>query len=83
MPTVTELRAKITEKGPWFEVQANARVDACRSCRTETYWIRTARGAPMLVDCDVVGGRRPDGVTVGRGVAHFATCPHSKLWSRK
>jgi len=97
-PTVAELRAKVTEKGPWFDVPAATRVEHCRSCRTDVFWIRTAAGKAMPVDCDVPGGKRPERAEPdlsddgsgrmyepadGRGVSHFATCPQSPLWRNK
>jgi hypothetical protein len=85
-PTVVELRAKVTAKGPWFEVELGTRAAQCRSCRTTPlYWIVTANGKKLLVDCDVQGGWRPgsEGNLNGRGVAHFATCPDAKMWSKR
>lgn len=53
----------------------------CRasSCRAPIYWIeRPRKGKPgtarIPVDCSVVGGRLPDGLSSGLGVNHFTTC---------
>lgn len=70
--------------GPWFDVPAGTRQAQCGSCQAPIYWIETARGKRMPVDCDVDGGRRPftgvpgDGERDGRGVSHFATCPNAE-----
>jgi hypothetical protein len=81
MAAVDELRARVTEKGPWFEVPAGERASNCARCDADgLYWIHTKTGKLMLVDCAVPGGSPPDTHTSGRGVAHFATCPAAALF---
>lgn len=68
--------------GPFFEVPAGTRPAQCRSCLATIYWIETASGRRMPVDCEVDGGHTPSEprsrVSVdGTGVSHFATCPNA------
>jgi hypothetical protein len=95
--TVDELRAKITDKGPWFDVPAGTPEADCERCDADAlYWTLTKNGKRMLVDCGVKGGQKPldpatrrlvdesDGINEkGRGVSHFATCPHAAHFSRR
>ena len=67
-------------KGPWFLVPEGTAATGCRSCRAVAYWVTTAAGAQMLVDCAVPGGRAPTATEAGEGVSHFATCPQAKQW---
>lgn len=95
MSTVDQLRAKVTPKGPWFEVPSGTAEADCAKCDADAlYWIITAANKRMLVDCGVPGGQKPMGVTIsgrgdnddsahGRGVAHFATCPHAASFRRR
>jgi hypothetical protein len=99
LPTVDELRAKITDKGPWFDVPAGTAEADCERCDADgLYWILTKKGKRMLVDCAVTGAQRPfteaqlvergpfptDAINAnGRGVSHFATCPHAAHFSRR
>jgi hypothetical protein len=73
--TIEELRARIKPEGPWFDVPAGVRESECRTCTAGIYWIRTAAGRPMPIDCYVQGGSAPTPTENGKGVAHFATCP--------
>lgn len=82
-PTVESLRARVTEKGPWFVVKPASKPFRCRSCGTWCYWVVTATGKRMLADTGVQGGTRPTETEFGRGVAHFATCPEGPLWKAK
>ena len=72
-------------------VPANADKGQCKSCGAEVFWIRTAAGKPMPIDCAVPDGVAPvRGVTLGAdtqeaprwardgaGLPHFATCPNA------
>ena len=50
----------------------------CRWCRrADVYWITTASGAKLAVDAEVPGGIEPGLAQLGRGIAHFSTCPES------
>ncbi len=75
-------------KGPFFDVPAGTPATQCRSCGAVAYWIKTAAGKPMLVDCDVPGGCEPwkgvpgDGEHDGRGVSHFSQCPDADQWRK-
>lgn len=95
--TIDELRARVTDKGPWFDVPAETRPMCCRSCGAAVYFITTPAGKPMPVDVLVRGGLVPrarrlvpnDHGTAspteernGRGVSHFATCPDSPMWKK-
>ena len=85
-PTVAQLRAKVTSRGPWFTVPIGTRPAQCRSCQTiPLFWVTTQNNKKLLVDCDVDGGWRPGapGELDGQGVAHFATCPQGKMWSKR
>ena len=77
-------------KGPWFDVPPGTAPSECRSCTAEVYWIVTASGKRMPVDCDVEGGYSPDAaraneglVPEGRGISHFATCPDASKWRHR
>lgn len=63
-----------------FDIPPMERAAKCSSCGAAVYWIVTARGKKMPVDPAVPGGQVPsplkDGAP-GRGVSHFATCPHA------
>jgi hypothetical protein len=91
LPTVDELRAKITDKGPWFDVSPLCKAGECERCDADDlYWILTKKGKRMLVDCGVKGGKLPraenessDEGRDGRGVSHFATCPHAAHFSHR
>ncbi len=50
-----------TEKKPpkLFDVPATTSQAQCSSCRAPVYWIVTASGAKMPVDCEPEGCRRP------------------------
>lgn len=77
-----------------FPVPAGTRPSTCRSCGREVFWIVTAAGRRMPVDCTVEGGERPTrkGFTDpsdapgeltpkdGAGASHFATCPQAEQW---
>lgn len=80
---VEELRAKVKPSGPWFTVTAGESITECRSCRAPVYWVRTAGGKAMMVDCDVNGGNRPNRADPGKGVSHMATCPTAHLWRKE
>jgi len=93
MATVDELRAKVTEKGPWFTVPHGTPEADCSRCDAdELYWIVTQKGKKMLVDCGVKGGAAPsknrlivasgDELRDGRGVSHYATCPAAASFRR-
>jgi hypothetical protein len=82
--TIEELRAKVTEAGPWFDVPADAKPARCRGCDAMIYFVVQPSGKAMPVNVLVVGGVFPrrehvsNGVheaRVGRGVSHFGTCP--------
>lgn len=65
-----------------FDVPAGAPPRACRSCGASIYFIRTARGALMPVDCSVPTGLAPTAKTTGRGASHFAICPNADAHRR-
>ncbi len=46
-----------------FQIPADARSSACRSCGATVFWIETHRAKWMPVDRD--------------GTSHFANCPHA------
>jgi hypothetical protein len=88
--TIEELRAKITEAGPWFDVPADANPVRCRGCEAMVYFVVRASGKAMPVDVLVVGGKVPHPAerdltdsgsgrmfapVVGCGVAHWGACP--------
>ena len=78
--------AKTTQ---WFTVPAGTPATECRGCRQTVYWIITAAGHRMPVNCDVEGGLRPvrfGGVEAkdnGRGISHFVDCPQAGTFRRK
>jgi hypothetical protein len=77
--TLAELRARVKKTGPWFLVPKQAKETSCRSCDAKgLFWVVTGSGRRMIVDCIVAGGKLPDGVDDGKGVAHFATCPYAE-----
>jgi hypothetical protein len=56
----------------------------CRAtvCRKPIYFIKTAKGKDMPIDCDVPGGKPPTGMLPGQGVPHWGTCPESKSFKK-
>ena len=56
------------------EIDAQARIEHCRSCNALIWWGRTRAG--KFNPFDVVDGART-------AVTHFSTCPQSQAWSRK
>lgn len=70
-------------KGSWFEVPPNARPGQCRSCKAVIYWIETAAGRKMPVDCEVDGAFEPRVDEAGRGVSHFSVCPDANQWRKR
>lgn len=80
--TVAELRARVTEKGPWFVVPADTRHTLCRSCGVMVFFVMQPSGKPMPIDVLVQGGKmpHPKDKSDGRGVSHFATCPQASQW---
>jgi hypothetical protein len=69
----------------WIVVPAGTRPAQCRSgiCRARVFWIKTAKGKDMPVDCSVEGGFEPQGVSDGQGIAHWATCSDTERFRRK
>lgn len=61
----------------FFDVPAGTRPVSCKSCPFTVYWIVTASGKRMPIDCGTDGGRIPVGDQPGRGVSHFATCANA------
>ena len=50
----------------------------CGWCRrADVYWIITPSGNKLALDASVPGGIEPGLSRVGRGIAHFSTCPQS------
>ena len=73
----------------FFEVPAGTRPSTCKGCDAAIYWIKTASGANMPIDCDVEGGQEPSAPDVapsfalpGRGISHHATCPQAERFRR-
>lgn len=69
-----------------FIVPVATRPARCRSCGARVFWITTAAGKKMPVDCAVEGGREPRPASSwpppavpdsGLGASHFATCPNA------
>lgn len=96
--TIDALRARVTEKGPWFTVPADAQPTRCRSCGAAIYFVQQPSGKLMPIDVLVPGGQVPRrggpaiddrgiewGVPAGegRGVSHFATCPSAAQHRRR
>lgn len=69
-------------KGPWFTVPPATPAQKCRACPKMIYFVRTARGSTMPVDCGVPGGVAPTATESGEGVSHFATCPNADRFRR-
>lgn len=61
----------------YFPVPAGTPSRQCRSCPFPVYWIVTAAGKRMPVDCGVDGGIEPTATEPGRGLSHFATCANA------
>lgn len=57
-------------------------VSRCRSCSAFIVWLRTKNDKSIPIDAGTV---QPDDLEYSppRHVAHFATCPNGKRWSRK
>lgn len=82
--TLAPKNARAPRAPQFFDVPARTRPAECKGCKSTVYWIVTAAGKRMQVDCDVEGGVRPStgsgtlgGVEyyAGRGTSHFADCP--------
>jgi hypothetical protein len=91
----------VPDKAQWHKVPPGARAGECNgherggTCRARIFWIRSANGRPLPVDCDVEGGSEPsanvdesqaalwDGIEPheGFGVSHFQTCPDVKRFA--
>lgn len=74
----------------YFDVPAGTPRAECRSCHAPVYWIATAAGKRMPVDCAVDGGANPfkgvpgdGGERDGKGVSHFVTCPNADLHRKR
>lgn len=71
--------------GPiFFAVPMGTPPSVCKatSCRKPIYWIETAKGKRMPIDCDAPGGKLPTRTDPGQGVPHWATCPEAKAFRR-
>lgn len=80
--SVAELRARVTEAGPWFVVPADAKGVLCRGCGALIYFVRQPSEKLMPIDVLVPGGQMPR-VAVpldGKGVSHFATCTKAAVF---
>ncbi|HEX6465019.1 MAG TPA: hypothetical protein VFZ98_11210 [Vicinamibacterales bacterium] len=92
LATIDELRARVTEKGPWFSVPPDAQAKRCKGCDAQIYFAQQPSGKLMPIDVLVPGGQMPrrelisNGETfpavVGRGVSHYATCPAGAQFRR-
>lgn len=88
--TIDELRARVTEKGPWFSVPPDARPVECRGCSAMIYMVQQPSGKLMPVDVLVshAGGIVPHPATAdlpaitGKGCSHFGTCPAASQFRR-
>ena len=72
--------------GPiFFTVLSGTPPAVCKaaSCRKPIYWITTAKGNPMPIDCDAPGAKPPTRMLPGHGVPHWATCPEAKSFKKK
>lgn len=67
-----------------FEIPAYTTPARCRSCQQVVYWITTRAGKKMPVTVERANPehRYPDD-SAGRGVSHFAVCPHAQQHRRK
>lgn len=62
-----------------YEIPADARPGACRSCDAAVAWITTPAGKAMplsLKTARTIDGKR-------YALSHFADCVDAKKWSRK
>lgn len=69
-----------------FEVPAGTKASLCRaeSCRAQIFWIETAAGKKLPIDCAPKhGGSPPSETRSGAGVPHFSTCPEADRFRRK
>lgn len=58
------------------------RLSLCRTCRAPIYWVilPSSARAPVSTDCE--GGLAPTATAPGRGINHFANCPHAARYRR-
>ena len=81
--------AKEKKAPQFFDVPAGTPAAECSGCKQTVYWIVTAAGNRMPVNCDVEGGLRPvrfgGGAAKdnGRGISHFVDCPQAGTFRRK
>lgn len=68
----------------FYSVPAGTRPSECsaKDCKATIFWIVTASGAKMPVDCDVPGGQEPTAREDGEGVAHWGTCASPERFRR-
>ncbi len=68
----------------WIVVPAGARKSLCRAstCKAMIWWVKTAKGKDMPVDCGVDGGIEPGALTDGRGVSHWGTCADTERFRK-
>lgn len=62
-----------------YELPADARIDACKSCQAQIVWTYRPNGRAMPLSLATVqtrGGKK-------YCLTHFSDCPESKEWSTK
>lgn len=68
-------------RGQLYDVPVGTRAAKCARCPMLGYWIQTATGARLLIDCTAPTGTSPTATSDGVGVSHFETCPAASVFS--
>jgi hypothetical protein len=68
--------------GPYFSVPKHTKATIC-PCGKRVYWIKTAKGKSMMVDCEATSRCVvPTNDGPGSGISHFATCSKAENFRR-
>lgn len=81
---------KVPRPPKFYNVPTHAQFSVC-SCGVRQYWIETAKGGKMPVNCAVEGGVLPQIVVgekgaehvTGRGINHFEDCPDRERYRKR
>ena len=67
------------ERPPVWEIPNDTAQAKCKKCgATGLYWIKTAGGKFLLVECTGAGTQRPTTMRPGYGIAHVIKCPKAQ-----
>lgn len=70
-------------KAVTFDVPMGTPPRRCDGCSATIFWVVTATGKRMPVDCNQPEGRAPTDASSGTGISHFATCPNAASFRKR